>query len=393
RLSEENFMSTVNFITNLKLRGSWGQLGNQNVPGGNYPYQSFISFGQGIVLGNSTLVDGAALLDAANPGLTWETSEMTNVGLDLGMFDGKLNITAEVYSKRTKDIIFDIPIPATTGLNAPPVNAGEVLNEGWDLRIVYGNKVNNFNYNIGFNLSDVKTTVVDLKETGPIFPDKFTIWEEGEEFNALYGFVADGYYQSQDEVDDGPTQIGTLAPGDIRYRDLNDDGVINADDRQIIGSTTPRYVFGLDMTADYKGFDLTIFFQGVGKRDGYLEQEAAWAFYNGGKVQEKHLDYWTPENPDAEFPRLTYTLTNNQAVSSFWRTNAAYLRLKNVQIGYTLPQSLTEAISIQRARVYAAGQNLFSIDSYDGFDPESRLGNANFYPFVTVYTLGVDITF
>ena len=391
RVSEEPFMQPVTFIDDLKLRGSWGRLGNQNI--GLYPYASTIALGQNYVIGGQP-VDGAALTALANQLISWESTEMTNFGVDVSLLDYKLELTADYYVKNTSDILLRLPIPVSVGLTAPYQNAGKVRNTGLDLSLTHRNQIGGLYYTASVVFSDVRNEVIDLKGTGP-YNYSLTTIREGESMNAVYGYQADGLFQSQDEINASAKQFGTLAPGDIKYVDQNGDGVINADDRVVLGNTIPRNTFGLNLTAQLKGFDFSVFLQGVGKRYGYLNNEAGWAFYNGGKLQKWQMDHWTPDNPDAAYPRYTFNLPNNQQVSSFWMTDASYVRLKNINVGYTLPRSLFagSVVPMEGLRLYFTGQDLLSWDAFRGYDPEAGLGDGNFYPFVATYTVGLEARF
>ncbi len=189
--------------------------------------------------------------------------------------------------------------------------------------------------------------------------------------------------------------MGVLAPGDIRYVNQNTDNIINADDFTIVGSTIPRYTYGLNLNAEYSGFTFNAFLQGVGKADGYLYGRAIQPFFSGASTYEVHKDYWTPENPNAQFPRLTWgDAGNNYQQSSFWMKDASYLRLKNVQVGYNLPKSVIKSLKISQARIYINGQNLFTLDKFwDGFDVETPVGTGTNYPMVKTYSIGLDLKF
>ena len=389
--SNEPFMKPLKFIDFAKLRASYGRLGNQNI-GGDFPYLSSITFGQNYSFGNRPS-GGAALLDLANPLISWETSEMSNVALDLGLLNGKLNLTYEYYLRNTDDILLRLPIPLTVGLNPPFQNAGKVKNTGWDFSLSYRDRVKDFKYNAQFNLSDVKNEITDLRGVGPFITGN-RIRQVGAPIDALYGYEAQGYFQSKEEVTNHATQFGAVAPGDIKYRDINGDGKINADDRTIIGNNIPRFTYGLNLGLEFKGFDLNALFQGVGKVQSYLEGHGVFPFFVGGTVQEMHKDRWTPENPNASFPRLAFQQTNNENISSFWVKDASYLRFKNLQIGYSLPKPILEKLSLQRARISFGGQNLFSLDKfYDGFDVEAPVGDGRFYPIMKTYTVGLNVNF
>lgn len=393
RISEEEFMKNIEFLSNLKIRGSWGQLGNQNI--GIYPYLSTVNIsGMGFVFGGLP-VDGAGITSMANSGIRWETANTRNIGVDFGFFNNKLNGAFEYYIRDTKDILLRLPIPGTIGLTAPYQNAGEVRNKGWDLNLNYRDKVGQLGYNIGFILSDVKNEIISLRGVGP-FITGFTIREEGYPIDSYFGYEATGIFKNEEEVNNHATQIGNYGPGDIKYKDQNDDGQINANDRVIIGSNIPRYNYSINIGLDYKNFDLNIFLQGVGKRDVYLEKNAVWAFYNGGKIQQWIVDKrWTPENIDATYPRLIAQSThNNYQTSDFWIYDASYLRLKNITLGYTVPKQLLKKANIENLRLYVTSNNLFTLKNMpEGIDPESPSGDINGYPLTTTYALGLNISF
>ena len=391
RLSEEQFLKEAKWLSNLKLRASWGQLGNQLI--GTYPFASIIGLGANYILGNAP-ANGAAQTDMANRDISWESSTTKDAGIDVGLFQNRLNITYDYYIRKTSGILLQLPIPAIIGLTSPYQNAGVVKNTGWDLAVSYNNRMGAFKYNIGLNMSDVRNEVLSLKGTGP-YISSYSIITEGQPINALYGYKAIGLFQSQDQVDKSPKQFGNYAPGDIVYKDINSDGIINADDREIMGNQIPRYVYGLSFSAEYKDFDLSFLVQGVGKRDVFLYQDAVWAFYNAGKIQTWQLDYWTPDNPNAKYPRLIAETThNNFQNSSFWVYNAAYVRLKNLQLGYSVPKRLITRTFIENLRVYVSGQNLFTLDHMPkGWDPERPSGGAVVYPISNTFVFGLNLTF
>lgn len=402
RISDEAFMSEVSFIDDLKIRVAWGQLGNQNI--GTYPFVTTVDLGQSYSFGNGP-ADGAGVVELADPTITWETTEMTNFGIDLSFWNYRFEVAAEYYIRNTHDILLDIQVPWLLGGDGTIFrNAGKVRNTGWDLSITHRNRINDFNYSVGLVLSDVKNEITDLMGSGP-YIDAHQIRQVGYPIDALFGYEAMGLFRDQEEVDNHASQIGVVGPGDIRYKDQNEDGVINAADRVIMGNPFPRYTYSLRLGADYKGFDLSLFFQGVGKRDGYMTNEGARAFHNGGKIQRWHLDRWTPENPDpnAPYPRFTFAYPNNGQHSSFWVRDASYLRLKNLTLGYTLPASVLNNKFINSLRIFFSGDNVFTLDNfYPGQDPETstslpdptqNFATGNFHPFVSVYTLGVDVSF
>ena len=391
RVSEESFMQPYSgIIDQLKLRASWGQLGNQNI--GLYPFAAFMSLGGGSqdYTFNGENSPGAALNSMANSSIKWETTETTDIGLDFNLW-GKLDVSADYYIRRTKDILLALNIPQTLGLSAPFQNAGEVLNKGYDLMVNYRNKVGELNYSIMVNYSDVRNEIIDMRgieNTG------LTVNREGYPIGSFFGYVDQGLFQTQEEVDNHADQFGNIAPGDIKYKDIDEDGMINDRDLAVIGSPIPRHTFGLRVSADYKGFDLSVFLQGVGKADGYMYGQGIMPFYLGGTVQEQHKDRWTPTNTDAAYPRLAWNQTNNEQNSSFWMRNAAYLRGQNIQVGYTFSETVLSKLNIRGLRMYLSGRNVFTVhDFYEGYDPEAPVSNGGWYPQMATYTMGLNVNF
>lgn len=410
RISEEPFMHNVaDVVSQLKLRASWGQLGNQNIGSDYYPFASMLATGS--IMMNDKIYPLVTQNSMANRNLIWEQTEMADVGVDVTLFN-RLTITADWYRKMTKGILMQLSTTDMTGLAAPYQNAGKVRNIGWEISIGYNNKWGDFEFGVNANLSDVHNKIVDMKgqTSGDLLRQ-----QEGSSINSIYGYVADGLFQSQEEIDSyGVKQFGTLQPGDIKYKDIAGafdengnpigDGQITDADKQIIGSTIPRYTFGLNLDFAWKGLRLNAFFQGVGKADGYLNSYDVIPCQMAGAVRTWQMDYWTKDNPGAEFPRLSTTSANNTQNSTFWMRSAAYLRLKNLQIGYQLPKKWVTKIGLKDVFVYVNGQNLFTAHNfYEGYDPEAAydssaedgvsLGKASYYPQVTTYTIGLDIKF
>ena len=418
RISEEGFFDGLSgFISNMKIRASWGQLGNQQI-GSDFPYTSNSSdfpYTSNIGIGGSNYIFGGSLTTGAtqnvlaNPNIQWETTETTNIGADLGFFDNRLSIAADYYIRTTKDILLALPIPAVVGLSPSTQNAGSVENRGWDFSVGWRETKGEFSYNLNFNASDVVNEITDLSGVGPIISGN-SINELGSPIGSIFGYETHGMFQSQDEINSAPNQFGSVIPGNIRYRDQltvdtngdgvpdEADGVINGDDRVVIGNPFPRLTYALNLGAAYKGFDFSMMFQGVGKRDVFLRGDAAWALYNAGKIQEWHVEEsWTPENPNADFPIIfpTSAGSNDARASSTWVFNASYLSLRNVTVGYTLPNPVLEQIGIGSVRVYLAGQNLLNFNSLpEGINPliPNDSGGA-FYPIVSSYTIGASIKF
>lgn len=396
KISDENFMQGIESVSFLKLRASWGKLGNQEI--GNYPYVQTLSAGQDYLIGGK-LQGGAAITDIANSNIVWETTTIADIGLDVNLFEDKLQMTVDYFDKATSDILLRLPIPATQGdVEAPYQNVGSVSNRGWEFTVNYNHFFNNgLGINAGFNVSQVKNEITDLGKMGD---NELGGWVDGNSINvigrpigAYYGYVAEGYFQSEDEIQKHAQQFGDLAPGDIKFKDLNDDGVIDPDnDRRILGNPFPNFSFGINLGAQFKGFDLVAFIQG-------LSGINRWNWYNNEYNSEANFtksvkDHWSEDNREAQFPRLGNT-TNNNEYSSFWLIDASYLRLKHLGIGYNLPVSITQKLSFDDIRIYFAGYNMFTITKMKDFDPERATGdnrNAG-YPQMKNYALGISLKF
>lgn len=383
RFSEENFMKGTDWLSNAKVRFSWGQLGNQEGVG-NYAFSSDINL-QVPVIFNGMVAEGYAATNYAIRDISWETTTMTDVGLDLGLWNDKVELVFDYYVKNTRDILMNLPIPGIMGYdNNPRQNAGHVENKGWDLSLAYNDRGGDFSYRVLAAVSDVKNNIVDMNGVLNNYSGVLTN-REGYAIGSVFGLVYDGMFASfEDAKTHTVTQFGNLQGGDLRYVDQltvdtdgdgildAGDGLINEADYTVIGSTIPRYTYSLDLSAQYKGFDLGLFFQGVGKRDGYLSQYFAWAFNNAGSVQQWQKDgMWEEGQSHANYPRMFVASTNNIRPSSYWKENAAYLRLKNVQLGYTLPKTSLTSLPIQDVRLYVSCHNVFTFKHMrPGYDPE-----------------------
>jgi TonB-linked SusC/RagA family outer membrane protein len=391
RISEEPFLANLDFLDELKLRGSWGRLGNQQI--GLYRYFSTIDLGQNYSFGGQ-LVSGARQTRLANENISWEATEVANLGVDVGLFDGRLAFTGEIYRKNTTGILLTLPIPGVIGVAAPVQNAGEVRNTGWETTLSWRDAVGDLRYSVGFNLSDVTNEVVSLAGTGP-YITRWNIIQDGYPIGALYGYQAQGLFQSKEEVASHAKQHPRTGPGDLRYKDQNGDGVINSDDRVVIGSELPRYTLGSNLSAALGSFDASVLFQGVLKANSYITGALA-----EGPVWENYtltpwLDRWTPENPNATMPKPTLQLNiNTGVVSDFWVKDVSYVKLKNMQIGYTPPESLVGRMGVNALRLYVAGENLLTFTNLDlALDPEFPSGRATGYPPVRIISVGTSFTF
>lgn len=393
-------------ISNLKLRGSWGELGNQTLnPGLSadqqfYPYITLISGGQNYDFGGTSpvIAPGVAPVNGSNANIKWETTRETDIGLDAGFLNGKLNVTIDYFNKVTSGILLTIPVGAPYGLTPPVQNAAKVSNKGWEFSAGYNSGSRNFTYNINGNVSFIKNNVDDLFGTGPIISG-YTFYDVGTPFYSLYGYKAEGIFQSQSEIDKAPYQKSTTGPGDLRYADLDGNDTINTADRTFLGTYFPKVTFGLTFSAQWKGFDMTVFFQGAaGVKNYYDIGKIGQVSSSAGKPTEALLDTWTIDNPNASLPRMWYSYNQNDpniTPSSFWVKDGSYVRLKNLQVGYTIPEKATSRIGINKVRIYYSGQNILTFDHlYKWIDPESpKTSSIYYYPQVKVHTVGLNVTF
>jgi len=411
--SEEKFFERLrNVVESGKIRVSYGTQGNDKVRVAGT--SDILDFAYLSTLGpvNNTYPIGNALTigyrptGIPNPLITWESVVKQNIGIDLAMLKGRLGFTFDYYIQNTKNILLNVPLPDVLGVgtNYPPQNAGKVQNKGWELAVSWRDQISDFRYGANFNLSDVRNKVTGLGGMPPTYGDRIRI--VGQPIDAFYGLVADRIAQVSDFDYNAETQKYTpkfptyagdpVAPGDIIYKDLNGDDKITLDeDRKVIGSAIPRFNYGFRGELGWKGFDFSFFLQGVGKADGYIQGAARHALINEGSLpQEIHRDRWTPENTDASYPRLTYQQSYNQRLSTFWLENASYLRLKNIQLGYTLPEKLTNKARVSRMRIYVSADNLLTkTDFFYGYDPESPVTSGGFYPQVKTFVAGVSLNF
>lgn len=384
RLSEESFFN-ADWVDNLKVRASWGQLGNQEID--DYSFYNTYAFGYDYSFGNA-LYSGISINDVmANTAITWEKTNQTDIGIDADFWGGKLSFTGDFFIKNTNAILLKLPIPDIVGVDAPMQNAGKVRNTGVELAFTHRNQVNDFKYSTSFNFSYIHNEITDL--SGGDTPGRSV----GDPVDNIYGYVCDGIFKSQEEIDNSPKQVWGAQPGDLKYRDLDGNKTVDQNDRQSLGSTFPKINFGLRLNFEYKNFDLTALLQGAGMVKGIVKDEIGKAFYNGGKVTDSWLDRWTPENPDATYPRLTISSSSrNYMTSSFWAQNASYLKLRNLQIGYTLPQNILTNTGLSKLRLYCSIDNLFTITGFDGLDPE-MITTKTYYPLTRNYSFGVNVSF
>ncbi len=397
RVSEESFYNNfAEIIPSLKIRSSWGLVGNNRIS--DYAYIPSVSITNGYVFNN--VVVGTSNISAVNTDIRWETTRMFNVGTDIGLLNNALNFTFDYFQNLTYDILIGLPVPTTFGGGNPIQNAGTVQNAGWEASINYNYTTGKVKHSLSANLSDSRNKVIDTHGKEWINGyDINTIIREGYAINSYYAYRSDGYFQNEEEVLAGPHLEGvTPKPGDIRYIDKDGDGVIKPDDdRFVLGNQFPRLGFGLNYSFSIQGFDFSMLWQGVGQRSVWLRGESVEAFHNNneGPVFNYHIDRWTPNNPDASYPRLTVGAesTNNAAKSDFWIQDGAYARLKNLQFGYTIPSAWTKKLAIENVRVFVSGQNLLTLSKMvGGWDPETTGSTGGrIYPVAKIMSIGLSV--
>ena len=412
RLTQEAFMGNyLQQVGGIKLRASYGVLGNQNV--GNYQYQTTYFTYQNAYGFNNNPVSGTGY-NFANPNLRWERAATFNIGADLDFFDANLTVSLDYFNKVTSDILVPPAVPGVFGTSLPDFNAGKVGNQGWEVVVSYVHRTNDFTHTFSGNLADSQNEVLDFQGQERLVgrEELQILLREGYPFNSYVGLKREGYFQNMEDVQNSakPEGLTNLYPGDNKYVDLDGNGVINDDDKVVFGNPFPRLTYGLTYNVQYKGFDLNIFLQGVGKRTMMLRGELVEPFhFNYGMTMYEHqLDYWTPTNTDAAFPRLadngSQSNTNNfRRGSDMYLFDASYLRVKNVQLGYTVPQSLSQKVGAQKVRAYVSGQNLFTLSKLKFVDPElsefnnslgsSGANSGRAYPTMIYYGFGLDVTF
>ncbi|MBR6002329.1 MAG: TonB-dependent receptor [Bacteroidales bacterium] len=402
RISQERWWEKVRpIIPSLKLRASWGMVGNNRI--GAYRYLSSISIVDGHSFGD-TIVPTASY-SSVDPGIKWETTMMTDLGLDISFLKNSLNVSFDGFFNRTSNILVELPVPALFGRGSPTSNAAVVNSYGWELAIDYHFRTGPVNHDIRANLADSWNIVADTHGEELIFgSDVVSVIKEGYPLYSYYALRSNGLFQSDEEAASSPHLEGIVPKaGDIRYIDKPDaegytDGVINDDDRFLVGNDFPRYTFGFNYSLQWKGLFFSAFLQGVGMRKAWMRGEAVEAFHNNneGPVLDFHIDRWTPSNPDATYPRLTMGTesTNNATKSDFWIQDAAYLRIKNLQLGYEFQGKWMERIHMQKLRAYLSVENAYTFSKMKGgWDPEYNGGSGRSYPVTRVYSVGLNVKF
>lgn len=412
RITEEDFWkqsSLAETVDNLKLRVSYGVLGNQNI--GLYPYQQTYSLGYNYPIGNpAALQSGAYMASYNNQDITWEKTAITDVGIDFSLWKGRFSGSVDYFYKYTSDILAPVEVTSIMGRSVGQSNVGAVSNKGIEVNLTYNGKIGkDFIFSVSPNFTWIKNAVEKLANGAKEEINNGRI--VGQPIGIIYGYKTDGLFVDQAEIDKAPEQLvgkSGIKPGYVKYQDISGpngvpDGQVDAQyDRTVLGSTTPKFYYGLNLTAAYKGFDFSALFQGLGGHKRLIGSYMAYAFYNGGQIQRWQAEKcWTEENPNkwAEYPRLeTLNMNNtNLQTSDYWVRDASYLRLKNVQIGYTLPKELVSKVGLQNIHIYVSGQNLLNINKfYKGWDPENEIGTGDapsYYPINKIYSFGLNIKF
>ncbi|BDD02178.1 TonB-dependent receptor [Persicobacter psychrovividus] len=397
RINEEAFIKD-NFsnVNNLKLRGSWGQVGNQNI--GLNEWAATLSVYNTVI--NNQGVPVAYYNQPPNPNIQWETKETANLGLEFDLWNNLLGGTVDVFQNTTRDILMTVPVPDQSGYDAPRTNAGVVASYGWEISLRHQHKIGQLGYRVNLNMSDARNEVKDLKGTGP-WIDGHTITDVGYAMNSWYGFKSDGLYQSDEEARANEAHWNLsnekLRAGDIKIVDINNDGQIDGDDRVVLGDPTPRYVYGANFGFNYKGWDLNLMFQGVLKRDVVLYSEGAMAFFQQATPHVWMQENAYPKTNNYPLLREDYFINDpGSRLSNFWVQDGSYLRLKNLSVGYTFDSEKIKKLGLNNLRIYTSVDNLWTLSNLmlPGIDPEVyNGGRGDMYPQVRTATLGINVSF
>jgi TonB-linked SusC/RagA family outer membrane protein len=401
-MTEENFMKDISWLSFLKLRGSWGSLGNERI--GNYPYQATIAFSNALFYQGSNVAAAqtAAQTQYAIQDISWETTESIDFGIDANFFENRLRFVGDYFEKTTKDMLLALEIPDYIGFDNPDQNTGKMFTKGWEAEIGWNDKIGELGYSFSGNISDFQSEMGDLGGTEFIGDQ---IKKEGSEFNEWFGYLSDGLFQTADDLAASAKLGINQKVGDVKYKDISGpdgvpDGKISPEyDRKLLGGSLPRYLYGANLKLDYKNFDFSVVLQGIGQQNIRVGGTMITPLIANWGHMPKLIDgtSWSKYNTDeqnlaAKYPRLTYTNQGtNYAMSDYWLINGGYFRLKNITLGYNLPESLTQKINLQRVRIYGSVSDIFTIDNFPkGWDPEVAQSG---YPITTSYIFGLSVTF
>ncbi len=400
RVIEEGFMENSELFSNLKLRASWGQLGNQNIAG-YWPYLTVINQNNNLSYSNNgSFKPGAAVTALVDEDITWETTSTLDIGIDVSFLDSKINIEADYFKKKTTDIIVQLPIPLIIGgLTAPYENVGEMLNTGFEFSINYNNSKldrNQFGYDLNANFTYINNEVTKFR--GGDSPDQLYLIREGYSYQTLYGYKSIGIYQTDEEAASHMhSNSFTPKAGNLKFEDLNNDGKLGFDDKQDLGNTIPKFMYGLSTNFTFKGFDLNVLLQGVAGINAYTQNDLTNFTSDNPSLTTKWRDAWTPQNKDTNIPSLKMNDSWDNSQSSFWVHDISFLKLKNIQLGYTVPNTVSSKLGLGKIYVYTNAQNVFTIvnKDYEGYDPERNTfgSGQNMYPIPRIISLGINLNF
>lgn len=400
RLSDEDFIQNMGVFSNLKLRASWGQLGNQNISG-YWPYLTVINQSNNLSYSyNGSFAPGAAVTSLVDENITWETTSTLDIGVDFGLLDDKITVEADYFQKKTEDIIVQLPIPLIMGgLTAPFQNVGEMTNNGFEFIVNYNNlklERDQLGFNIGFNLTYIQNEVTKFNEGDS--PDQLFLIREGYSYRTLYGYKTTGIYQSDNEaLEHMHSNSFKPVAGNLKFEDVNNDGRLGFEDKQALGNTIPKFTFGFSPSFKYQGFDLNFLFQGLAGLNMYTQNNFTNMSWENRVFSTRWRDAWTPENTDTDIPSVKFNNSWDNSQSSYWVQEINFVKLKNIQFGYTFPNAVSSRLGLQKIYLYANGQNVFTIVSkdYEGYDPERNTFDAGYrmYPIPRIVSFGVNLNF
>lgn len=410
-ISNEKFMQNITPINYLKFRASIGTLGNERI--GNYPYQTYISFNNAIMYDSAGSTPqssmSAAQQDYAYENIHWEKTQSWDIGVDAAFFNNRLDFSADYYYKKTTDMLLSVAIPSFTGYSAPDRNVGKMHTRGWEVKLGWSDRIGDVNYAVSFNISDYKS-IIDNLNGKQQFNSDGTIITEGAEYNSWYGYKTAGLFQTAEEVSESALLSASTKPGDVKYVDVSGpdgtpDGIINETyDRVVLGSSLPHYLYGGSISLGWKGLSFSLLFNGVGKQLSRLTEsmirpmQGQWLPAPSVLLNDNgSRNYWSvyntaEQNAAASYPRLSHQggEYNNYKMSDYWLKSSAYMRIKNINVGYTVPKKIVSKVGIKGLRVYVNIDDPYCFDSYlSGWDPEA---GASTY-ITRTYTFGVDIKF
>lgn len=398
-IGRESFMDGWDAMSQMKIRASYGVTGNTEIGS----YQSLARFSPTLAVIGGSQVNAVRPTGVANQNLSWESTQQTNVGLDIGFWNNRLNFTADYYYKLTEDLLYSVPLPQYSGYSSSLQNVGSLENKGWEFALNTINWDGEFSWRTDFNITFNRNQILDLpggeirysNVPGHLLGPESQVLREGEVVGAFYGRIFDGIYQEGDDFSAEPDKV----PGDVKFVDINNDGVINGDDRTIIGNPHPDFVYGFNNDFAYKNFDLTVFIQGSQGNDmmNFTRMELDW-MAGKSNATTNALNRWTPTNTNTDVPRASGS--HSPQVSTRWVEDGSYVRLKNIVFGYNFPEVVLNRLNVGNLRVYLSAQNILTFTDYSGYDPEVSFQDSNrnigldyaSYPNVKAYTVGLDIS-